>query len=349
MTEDLKIIQLSQYEYDDYIIFNRKIYPERNDIEKRFKFIFIDNPFVKDKEKPDCYIAKSGSEIIGQVKLLRQAFLLNDDIQDCYFGCDFYVNGINRKGGLGGFLAVKAINEHQPHFAIGTSDIAEKIHLALKEKNIGHLYKFLYFSSIKGICKYFLINRLNFKSKESKTEVIFPEEIFIEKKKFSKAKVDDNINYSFRSNNLVEFLRNTDFIKWRYFSFKDKYHLYYMKGDIDSPAIWFVCRITKWKGLNILVLVDYRACFRNNTDFKRIIKAVKKVAGMNKLDGIFTTSSLKNSDKILSHNAFIKIGSLNILTNAKINYDEDKINKRDFILATMADSDYDFNFANDFL
>jgi hypothetical protein len=82
-----------------------------------------------------------------------------------------------------------------------------------------------------------------------------------------------------------------------------------------------------------------------------MLKCCKKLAKIFDLDGVMIPSSYSLIDKELKKNLFIKIGNpTSIMTNIISDiFTEEKINKRDVIIATFADSDCDFNLGSEYI
>ena len=76
-----------------------------------------------------------------------------------------------------------------------------------------------------------------------------------------------------------------------------------------------------------------------------MIRAVKKLAQQQALDGIITASSHVTVDAQLQRALFLKVGKpALILSNAPLGFHDESIGERECILATMADSDMELNF-----
>lgn len=346
----MEICKLTEEQYEAFFEFNRKINSKQKNIEEWFKFYFLLNPFVKDISNTNILIAFEENKIIGQALLNLFYYHYKGNLSKCFFGSNYYVLEEYRNTGVGAYLALKfTSNEFRPHFAIGVSKIAIKIHLSLNEKIIGDVHKFIwfrrYFSFVKVVFNSIHKSRRIFKSDNSKA-IRFPEVLIGKNYKFNLIYFLKDWEFRCLHDNILEFSRSLEYIRWRFFNEYRKYHFYLLEDQKSST--YFVLRNTFWKGLNLLLLVDYRVSNKDINGFKYILDASKRVARMLKCDGIITASSLKYFDNILKKNLFIRIGRPGlIMTNASINFNNVNIKKRNFVYATMADSDYDLIFGEE--
>jgi len=236
------------------------------------------------------------------------------------------------RGSIGSALAIKTIEDRTNYFGIGFSKIAENIWKHLGVRKIGNEKKFIWLHNplklmkVVHPCK-FLGNQIPLKlpKKISQDNMLFSlmpdfESIGLWKENYWK--------------DTLQFSHNKDFIRWRFFESPRKYHFYFA-GDS-----YFVVRRSFFRGLNLLLLVDYRVQYMNKEAFRSIIRITKNIAKMNRMDGVFAVSSHKFFDDILKKNFFLDIrGRGLIMTNKTLNVSVDKIKKRELVYATMADSD----------
>jgi len=88
----VKIAKLVPDQYDAFFKFNKKIYPERQDVEKRFQFQLLDNPLLEDKSSANVLIAYSDeNKIIGQFLLNPGDYHFAAKLSRCFSGCDYFV------------------------------------------------------------------------------------------------------------------------------------------------------------------------------------------------------------------------------------------------------------------
>lgn len=150
-------------------------------------------------------------------------------------------------------------------------------------------------------------------------------------------RVDDIESFQFTvdgfwQNDEVELIRDKDFIKRRFVDIYKKYIIYQAKVKNETVG-YFVVRPAKYKGFNLLALVDFR--FKNERVHKSIMKAMNIIAIKNRIGMCITLTSLKK--KRLSFECTIRMPKVLYGGTTMAELKED-----DFILITSADSDLDF-------
>ena len=138
--------------------------------------------------------------------------------------------------------------------------------------------------------------------------------------------------------NILEFERSTEFLNWRFFSFKYKYQMYVCHlNDKCRNDIYFVCRQYFLYGVPILYIVDFRFDVNNQMEQEAVIEGASILAKELKFAGIYFRSSLPGFSKILrKHSFWEKNGGADIVTRFKPAFGyEGKV------FHTSADSDMD--------
>lgn len=86
----------------------------------------------------------------------------------------------------------------------------------------------------------------------------------------------------------IDFIRDYDFLKYRFFNIDvHKYYFY----QCTEKKCYFVFRIITFKKVKTLSLVDYRYQFKEKDIFKTMMKAVKKIANINKCGAVLCLSN----------------------------------------------------------
>jgi hypothetical protein len=341
----LSSLDLSQLH--NFIEFNQKSYPKRKNIEKHFKWQFLENPLLENKEKPNVLLCKKKDKIVGQ-------FLFNPIEWYCLgksyrsnWGVDNYVLEEHR-GISGALMALKLIRGEIPYFGTGPSEIAKKMFLPAGLKTVGDMQRFFWFRNPLApliIAKHLLFRNSPLKANQKVRDDCFPPELFLNGYKFKLIKDLDNWE-DHHWNDTLEFSRSREFLKWRFFNSFKKYHFYLADNsdDLQKP-IYFVVRKYFWKGVSLLFVVDYKIPQGGVLGWRSILKASKSLAKINHCDGILTMSSHKFFDKELRKKLFFKVGKENlIITNTQLDVSDKIIQDRNLIYATMADSDLEFAF-----
>ena len=317
--------------------FNTSVYPERNKIEESISYRFLNNPFSR---QLDSYIAHlEDDSIIGQILLMPSQFKYNGEIKYATWGMDYIVYEEYRGSIAGAQLCKKAIKENL-HFGIGLSDVSLKMHLIFNEKNIGQMTKYI---KVFNILSFATLVTKRFRT----INYTFPEQIKVGGAYFNRVNKPEEIksdNGYWYGNGMLEFSRNNDFLKWRFFYYPEKYIVYTMQNDSDKQnSIYFVLRNVVWRNLNCFLLVDYR--FNSNSDFKLILKAIAKLSRLNNVSATITGSSLGSLDRLLKKNLYFPYGNkMDILTNFNVNSLINNVNNS--LMVTFADSDCDHYFGN---
>lgn len=339
----MKICGLSPDYFDELIAFNEKVYPERKNFRYRFDAQFLSNPLLEKKEKPYGYISLSDkNEIVGQFLITPCQFHFTGKDYSGFFGNDFFVLEECR-GEHGAMLALKAIRGSKPYFAIGVTEKALKIHLSVKTRVIGSMYKFVWFRNILSPLKMAknIISGSGIASAKGKNEK-FPEHINISGNEIKLSAIPEQ-REDYHWENALEFCRPANFLKWRFGGKPGNYGFYtFQSGYKDC---YFVVRKCLWKGLNLLAIVDYRIPDRDEDSWITVMKASKKLAKTLKSDGMVTYSSNSFFDNLLKKEFFLRAGRpCYIMTNAKIDIPGNDVEERNSLFVTMADSDIDLNF-----
>ncbi len=336
----MTIRKIDPSDIQSLIKFNNEAFPERDRVEESIKYRFIQNPNVVNAESETLIAENENKEIVGQMMLMPSEFKFSENLYAAYWGMDLFVKDLYRGSPAGTILCKKALKS-KFHFGLGLSDLSLRIHLAFGEKVIGHLSTYIKFKN----------PLLNFFKSKNKGNIKAPEFIYSNNSKFVKVTNPEEIqsNNGYWNSHLLEFTRDTSFLKWRYFYYPDKFFLYKLYNDgneTEASSTYFVVRPVVWKNIDCLLLLDYRFPYDEPKLFNAIVKAAHKLTGKLKLTATITGCSLPTYNNLLKKNLFFRFGSkMDIITNFKL-IEEDKALTTDNVLVTFADSDCDFYYAN---
>lgn len=334
----MKIRKVEESDFASLVEFNQNIYIKSDGIEESLNYRFFINPHnVKSHES--IIALNENDKIIGQILLMCSKFRYNGNTETAVWGMDYVVDELYRGSPAGTVLCKKALKV-EFHFGVGLTETSMAIHKVFGENIIGSVCKYIRLTGPFSFVK-FIFPRLN-----NKYIIEYPEEIEIKDSRFVKVidPAEINSKLGFWNDNILEFVRDTAFLKWRYFYYPDKYLVYkYIsknnKEDIISTT-FFVARPIVWKNVNCLLLVDYRTSC--DKDFFKIISATKELAKKLKVSAVITGCSFSGYKKILKRTLFLKFGTnLEIVSNYKEYSDRNSFDK-DNILVTFGDSDCDF-------
>ncbi len=326
-TSQFRIIKYSPEYYDKMIAFNNKVY-KRTQNEKYFSHRFINHPLSNNH--PHIFLATLDDEIVGQEVFLPLKFRSQKSTYSGYWGQDIVALPEVRNLGVGKEL-VKTSDTVDNMFVIGLTPISLKIY---KRKGY-HIYDFQKLIKLRSV---FTLAKIFYKIKSNKN-LIFPEEISINKSSFKKQTSAPEMNCNYWNENYLEFSRDKDFLNWRFFGLYDYFHFYF-NNSTESP-IYFVLKEITWKNMNFIALVDYRLKIDNKDSQRLIFRALNAIVNKTGANGIITGCSDKNLLKGFHKNGFFDFeskGAVMTKPGAPDLYPELKENR---IFATMADTDFE--------
>jgi hypothetical protein len=331
----MNVSNVMDEDFAKFLIFNRTVYHSRDRIDESIEFKF-NHPLSKDKSNSSL-IVKMNNDIVGQMQRIPCICKNKGEIIEGYWGMDFVVDK-NHRGFAGVDLLEKALSENQ--FALGLSEKAYKLHRMMGVYHIGNYHKYIYFNPIKSI---FLLILKNLKFYHYNTKLKTSKVINMKKFKFELVDNYDEHQFNVLNNNILNFSRDADFVKWRFGTYPNTFKTYTLYHE-NKIKCYFVIRLFFWKSYPFILLVDYRY---EPGFFNLIIKAVKKILCDNMAFGIITLSSISNIDQILKKSFFLHFGENGqIMTNINFNFSSESIFKRTNIMVTFADSDCDFYYGN---
>lgn len=324
-------INLNEEYHGKFLEFNKRAYPARKDVRKRFEFQVLENPLLQDNTKPDILIAiDKNSDIIGQMGSMPAEYNYDRIKKRGYIGFDLYIKEGYRNKGYAVRLSSRLALSGRLSFGIGLSEGSERIFLSfLKGRIVGELHQFLWKRE---------------KELKKPAENIFenlklPEMIDINDIEFRRIYKVEGWQEYYWNESTIEFSRSQEFLRWRFLKRPDIYHFYLLDSD---PKTYFVVRKSRREKLNLLAMVDYKMPYKDYKKFRLILKAVKLLAATIGFDGVVTMSSLNFFDKELEKSLFFKYGnSYQILTREKIDLCTREVTDRDVCCITMADGDTD--------
>ena len=340
------IRKIEDKDLNDLIQFNSKIYPRRINIEESIKYRFYHNPFITKLSNENIIAKDSNDNIVGQVLMLPSELIYNKVKYPVYWAIDFFVDETSR--GYSGFIIAKKAVSVNYHFGVGVSDIALKLHLALGERIAGYLVKYVKFSSLFSILKFIKKNKSGLIK-----SYVFPESIEIKGGKFIRVYDSKDIitEAGYWNEDLIELTRDQIFMDWRFFYYPNKYFIYKYIDDIESNntiPIYFVVRSVKWRGVDCLLVVDYRLSLSNGDSLKKILKATTRLSQKLKIAASIFCSSLPNCDPLIRKQRFFKVGKKSVIVTKFLNDKENMNVEKNMIFVTPADSDVDFYYDNKF-
>ena len=262
-------IYLSKDYYDKFLEFNITNF-KRPNYKKRFEFQFFKNVYLENNSFQIAAITVNNlNEINGQFLVTPSKYVLNDLVKNCYFGSDYFVEENSRSSLAGFYLLKKVISDYSPQIAIGSTEVAIKILKLMHYPYIGNINKYFWFRKIP----YRGLNKSKRKS-EAINNFNYPDTLSIDNNKVHKYNFKDKIS-DYNVENIIFFERTPDFLKWRFSS--ELYGVYKIHLP-ENENNYFVVRVTNWKFLRLIILIDYRFDIRNVYVFGLMLKCCKKLA-----------------------------------------------------------------------
>ena len=339
----MKIRKIEKTDIPSLIEFNRRMYPKRDKIDESVNFQFFMSPLAN-KYSESLIAVNKKDEIIGQILMMPNKFRYRENDGIAFWAVDFIVMPEHR-GSLAGILLPKQALKLKHHFGVGVADTALAIHKRLGEEVVGYFSKFIKLTGLFSFLKFL------FPPENKSMFFTFPDEVAVKGSRFLRVNdageiISDN---GFWNNHVLEFARDVEFLRWRYFHLENKYYVYKLvfipARDVpDSPTSYFVVRPIIWKKVPCLLLVDYRVSHHKH--FTAIIKAVTKLARILKLPAIITGCSLPSLMKILKRNIFVKFSGKTVIVSNYKEFSNNIYIENDNILVTFGDADCDFYYGN---
>jgi hypothetical protein len=333
-------------DYHSLIDFNKAVFDKRDQIEESIVYRFYKNPYANQIAKEIIVAVDATNKIVGQILVLPSELYLDGEKYPVFFGMDFFLHSEYRNS-LAGVILGNKFKDLKYGYGIGLTDASLAIFKAFKYKIVGFIPKYIKIINILSV----LLSLLSIRKKEVR-KYSFPASISVDSGMFIRVfeAVGLTPEVGYWNKNLIEFGRSTDFIRWRYFYYPDKYFVYkYLpenEEEISKPS-FFVVRPIVWKRLNCLLLVDYRFNSEDKAMFNNILKSSIKISAKLKLAATITGCSLPSCENILRKKRFFKFGrALEIVTKFQADKIDTDLNV-DKVLATFADADCDFFYGSD--
>lgn len=323
----MKIKFIDKNEVDSVYDFNKLVFPVKHSDGKLLDFWFGKN---KNETSISVILKGDSDEILGQALYSSMNYFYKEELSEGEWFYDYIIREDKRRCGYGiDILTFVANNKVKYIYSIGAGPLSLKIHFKMGFRVIGELKKYV------GIGNPFFFLTSLFRGVIPLKK--YPEKVFVKDSSFYLLGKEE-LPYLKDSYNkdILEFGRENDYLKWRFFSGFHDYAFY----KLGTGSDYFVLRTIIKKKITCLVLVDYRCSFGNKENFSNIIKAIKKIAGKLCLGLIITGSSLKEADSVLEKNHFRAVGRNRPINATQLFQDESEIiAARQFVFVTLADVD----------
>lgn len=275
-------------------------------------------------------VVDESKQIVACTTALWTKMRNRSKVLDMYWAGNTIVNSYYRGKGVGRMI-YEQMDEYRDRCSIGFTEAAYAIQPKII-KNFKKLSKVYVYISLNPYFMKSLWDRL------TGTEVqnwMFPYKMEINHIVFDRLDDIDSFQFTadgFWTNDEVELMRDKDFFKNRFIDIYRKYIIYQAKVKNETVG-YFVLRPAKYKGFNMLSLVDFR--YKNEEDEKSIVRAINRIAKRNKIGMCITLTSLLK--KRFSYGCTVRMPKVLYGGTTMAELKED-----DFMLITSADSDLDF-------
>lgn len=267
--------------------------------------------------------------ILAQNFFSTMSYYYQGEKIDTVWGFDLIVNEDCRKENLGVMFMLKHRDAERNMLSVGANDNALSMLLNMRYKLIGELKKYI------GIVNPFHCLIAPFRGVVQSQK--FPSEIYTQGAIFKKLSEDNIFDLEEPYNpELLEPARDKQYLIWRFFGDFHDYVFYKSSKSND----YFVVRPILKHHIAFLELVDYRCNLSDNVSIISILSAYKKIAKQMCYGFLFTGSSLGVVDSAMEAAGLKRVGRNRPIIWLKKNTDvQDKINNRNFVYLTLADSD----------
>ena len=318
--------QVCQADIELLAKYNERMFPQRGAfVTKYIKFLFSKAEY----EYLNSVVIDNNGEIQGQNIASSMQFFYNGEMFDGVWGMDLIINEELRKEAYGLDLMALYRKKHKNRFSTGAGPVAVKIHLALGNKWLGEIRKYIGVVNLLGLTTSFLRGVVSPNK--------FPQSVKVKDSIFTRRSVEEvewrNTPFN---NTLWEPARDNSYMRWR---FSDKLHEYAIYRNMKNDN-YFVLRTIVKKGITALVLVDFRCNMQCEEDVELMLRTVKIIMRKMWLAILICGSSHLTLDKKLESFHMYSVGRPRpVLGNVRYKNRKVDIEDRKFALVTLADSD----------
>jgi hypothetical protein len=332
----MKLIHFTPDYFDKLVDFFDKAYPER--LNHRGFLEYITTYLISDPvESAENVIVVDDQDGIAGVNMVLPAKLFfKNETFNTVWAYATYVAPEFRKVGDAGTLLLGYVLAKKWFFGVGLSDTSKKIHTKLRTNFIGTVSTYIKPNILSYRALGFILKSI----KPKKTAYVFPDIINIRGIYFEKVHDKNALRTSdkgYYGENIIEFNHDRDFLRRRYMFQSGTYTIYQAKNYNGNNMPFFVIRPVIVRGVNCLLLVDYRIDIHDLSFFVKILKALGYIVRKTGMAAMIVTASLDIIRNILRKRFWIRAAERDIVTN----FTKEKLP----VFITPGDSDYEFNYA----
>lgn len=342
---DIRIIQYSSKYYWELSLYIKKIWPDR-------KTEYIDYCLKKTcgsegDAQHHLLVLNEEDRIVGCHLFFFTKAMIYGKESPVYWGHDTFVDEEYR-GDVGMMLMLEV--QSIPHFGMGLSDVNAKIQRVLKSTFFKELVLYGTVNSF-FICSFV---RLVMKKKSSCfTCFVHPGQLKMGKWYFDEIKDATVLNipnrgYWCKGHMDIDFIRDYDYLSTRFFHSFNTYYFYHLLTRESFDSCYFVVRPIIYKNMPALSIVDFRYDPEHPEQYSLILKAVDRIAKLNKIGLVLHVTNIGNQKPLIKSFCGLTVLSffpLLLCRTQGIEYiatTSCHLPDSATSLVTGADSDYDF-------
>ncbi len=342
-----RIINYEHFLKPEHLKFNQSVHPQIKNIEEHVEWFMYQSPL---NPAPDFLLGfwtvTEEGNVVAHYPAYEIRWHYKGKERQGFIGFDHHVHPDYRHKGLGGWLLLRMIKKYRPFFGMGLTDAVKPLYESARVPAVGYNMKYLWLNRPVKAVQHFLEKRLGKINTLPAAAPEPPKKIVSGGTTFSLMTGFPFNSYKpYYEEDVIELSRSADFLKWRFFDSYRKYYFYY--GEFQSRSMYFILRNVQYKGLNLLLIADFKFPLGEAQAGKIFFNSVKAIAKALKVDGIITISSYSVFDQRLKESGFFAIGKPAPVVSTVYKYAEDiPKDTKPPIHITMADSDLDLTFGD---
>ena len=331
----MKIDYFEPKDYDELLAFSKKVWPQKS--EEYLKYRLFQFPEHVEDNRFNLLVKNDNNKIVGCTLYFPTRVKINGNEEKIFWSHDMIVE--DQYKGAAGLLLIIEMTKNESTFGFGTSNINLKIQKELGTKFIGLADLYLIFNiwSFR-----LLLIKLKLMGVSESNNYNFPNKLKVGKDIFNKTSNVNELNipnkgYWSDENINIDFVRDENFLKNRFFENFNKYYFYKLEIDnsTNTDECYFVVRPAIEGGFLVLSIVDFRFNFKKPEQYGLILKAAAKLGKQNK----FPLVTLRTTVKFKKLNLYPLIYRTNRQQHILTYFPVDTNLK---LFVTEADSDSDF-------
>lgn len=299
----------------------------------------VENAWNDKHEDPAIIVVDDNDNIVGEHLFFYTKAMINGVEQSVRWSHDTFLEEEARR--YIGLDFVLNINQKKDCFGIGLSDVNKKITKKLKKVYWAPIYSFLIPSSysvlsgikrIWGIKPNKRLNRIN--------KIIVNDSIFESINTVKDLKIPNNGYWGGDSGYDIEFVRDEDYLRKRFFQNQvHKYLFYHLLSNSEFDEAYFVVRPIIHKGFKTLLVSDFRYNTTQPKQLQHMLKAIKKLAQKNGCGIIYMITSEHALYQMLKKKFWIR------KRPGDFTFSSSFVTKDNYsVMANIADSDGEYHF-----